>query len=74
MRELELPVCPHAGDRLTCPGAGPLPVTRVVLHGREPEAWVPGFPALRIEAELAAEPADALEAALARGWKAVEGT
>ena len=73
-RTLELPACPHVGDRLTVPGSRPLTVTRTVLHAREPEVWAPGFPAPRVEVELVGEPPDVLEVALTRGWKAVEGT
>ena len=69
---MELPHAAHAGDRITCPGTGPLAVLRVVLHCREGSDWRPGVVAARVEIETAPEHADALPAAIERGWQMLE--
>ena len=70
-RILELPVVPHAGDRVTLPGVPrPLPVTRVVLHTRDPKDWTLGVVGPRVEVELAREHDDAVAEAVERGWAA----
>jgi hypothetical protein len=72
-RVLELPCVPAADHRLTVPGAArPLPVARVVLHARPASDWPFGVLPVTVEVELGAEDVDGLEAAVARGWKAVE--
>jgi hypothetical protein len=72
-RTLELPCVPVPDHRVTVPGAArPLRVVRVVLHARPGSDWTPGVVPTTVEVELDAEDVEGLEAALARGWKAVE--
>ena len=75
MLALELPAVPVPGHRVTVPGGpGPLVVERVVLHARPTTGWTPGFTPAAVEVELAPEPDDGLDAALARGWQPVAST